>query len=418
MSNPKVHRKISLWENIKVAMRAIAANKLRAGLTSLGIIIGVATVIAMMTVVGGINSIVAKEFNRFGSNVFTLQKYPAIVITFDHGKYRRRADLTLEDADAIRKNCHSLEIVSPLVYQWWGETVRGSGNKTDPTVGIAATTDNYIPVSGMTLDMGRNFTPREAMSGTRVAVLGWDVVERLFPYGSPIGRTIRVRADRYRVIGVVEHLGSIFGQSRDNFVAIPLGAYLRKWDIRDQLEIMLKAKEGVPLARAMDEVRALMRVRHKLKLTQEDDFELVTRDSLMRSYNSLTGSIFFAAIGIAAISLLVGGIGIMNIMLVSVRERTREIGVRKALGARNRDISRQFLIEAMTLSALGGVIGIALAVGLLMLVGRLTDALPIAFSLSSIVLAVGFSVGVGIFFGVYPARKAAQLDPIEALHYE
>jgi len=413
-----VHRKISLMENIKVALRAIAAGKLRAILTSLGIIIGTTTVITMMSVVGGVNSIVEKEFSRLGTNVFTLTKYPAITITFDWNKFRKRKNLTLEDAEAIQRACPAVDLVSPMIYQWRGDTVRAEGRKTDPDVEVAATTESYLAVSGYDLDLGRNLTKQEVLSGTGVCIIGYDVLEEVFPYGNPLNRVLKLRSDRYRVIGVVERQGSMFGQSRDNFVAIPIGAYLRKWKVDDDLQVMIKVKKDQTLATAMEEVRALMRVRHKLKLTEKDDFEMDTRESLMRSYSSLTGSIFFAAIGIAMISLLVGGIGIMNIMLVSVRERTREIGVRKALGARKRDISRQFLIESVTLSSLGGLTGVLLSVGGLYLITQLTDALPVNFSLSPVILAVGFSFGVGVFFGVYPARKAAGLDPIESLRYE
>ena len=411
-------RKIALIENVRVALRAIRNNKLRATLTSLGIIIGVATVIAMMTVVGGINNIVVTEFSRMGANVFTLQKFPSIQISFDWRKYHLRKNLTMEDAAAIGRSCPSIDLVSPMVYRWRGETVRANRRKTDPSVGIAATTDNYLTVAGMTLDLGRNFTRREVDEGARVAILGYEVLDRLFPYGSPIGRELQIRGDHYRVIGVTERLGSMFGESRDNYVAIPMGAYIRKWDIDDFLQISLKAKSGVAVETAIDEVRAQMRIRHKLKLTQPDDFEIETRDSLMNSYASLTGSIFIAAIGIAMVSLLVGGIGIMNIMLVSVTERTREIGVRKAMGARKRDIARQFLIEAVTLSSLGGLVGVGLGVGGLLLASHFTDKLPIAFSAQSIILAVAFSLFVGVFFGVYPARRAAALDPIESLRYE
>lgn len=198
MSKATGKRRIGIGENIKMSMRAIAANKLRAALTSLGIIIGVATVIAMMSVVGGINQIVEKEFSRMGADVFTVQKTPSIHITFDWKKYRLRKDLQIEDAKAIKRNCPSVDMVSPMVYRWRGEIVRAEGRKTDPTVAVAATNEYYLPITGMSLDLGRNFTPREAETGARVCTLGYDVVERLFPYGSPIGRYVRIRSDRYR----------------------------------------------------------------------------------------------------------------------------------------------------------------------------------------------------------------------------
>ena len=418
MTPKRIKRRISLVENLRIALRAIRSAKLRAGLTSLGIIIGVATVIAMMTIVGGIDKVVTDEFSRLGANVFMLQKYPAITLTFDWNKFRRRKDLTLDDVEALKRRTKTVDMVSPLIYRWRGDVIRAEGRKTDPDVGIAAATETYLPVTGMGLDIGRNFTAQEVRAGTKVTVIGYDVLDEVFPYGNPVGRYVRVRGDRYRVIGVAERQGAVFGDSRDNFVAIPLGAFTRKWQIQDQLQVSLKAKEGVPLPQALDEVRAIMRTRHKLKLTDPDDFELETRDSLMNSYNSLTGSIFIAAIGIAMISLLVGGIGIMNIMLVSVKERTREIGVRKALGARRRDISRQFLIEAVTLSLIGGLIGVGLSVGGLLLADHYIEQMPVEFSADAILLAVGFSGAIGVFFGVFPARKAAKLDPIEALRYE
>ncbi len=407
----------SLFESIMMSLDSIRSNKLRSILTCLGIIIGVATVIGMMSIVEGIDGIVGKELNRIGASSFMLQKYPELSISMDWRKYHKRKDLTLEDVDAIQRGCPSVDLVSPTV-SFGGKTISGGGEKTDPNVGLVGTTSVYPSIHGVDFSEGRCFIPLEDTKPRNVAILGQDVVDRLFHYGSPLGRYIRVDNMRLRVIGVLEKRGTVFGESQDNMVVIPMTVMAKHFNLRRRIEINIKARADAPIGRAIDEVRALMRVRHKLKANEEDDFEIETRDSITKAWTNLTGSIFAAAIGIAGISLLVGGIGIMNIMLVSVRERTREIGIRKALGARRKDISRQFLIEAGSLSLLGGLLGVAFGVGGLKLTMHYTDKVPIIITTYSIVLALTFSFFVGVFFGVYPARKAAKLDPIDALRYE
>ncbi|MCZ7582322.1 MAG: ABC transporter permease [Deltaproteobacteria bacterium] len=405
------------FESLKMGLDSIRANKLRSILTCLGIIIGVATVIAMMGIVRGIDGIMTSELNRIGANSFFLKKYPSINVSFDWRKFRKRKDMTMADVRALRAQCPSVELVSPTVV-YWNEIVRSKHDKTDPNVMLVGAESVYPRIGGIYVEEGRNFTSLEDTSPRRVAVLGWDVVEKLFPYGSPIGEYVRAGGFRLRVIGILERRGAIFGQSQDAIIVMPIQTVIKRHPLEDNLEISIKARPDVPIAQAMDEVRSVMRVRHKLKITDEDDFELETRESITKAWSNMTGSVFAAAIGIAMISLLVGGVGIMNIMLVSVKERTREIGVRKALGARPKDIKRQFLIEAMAVSFLGGLIGTGLGVGALQLFDKLSGVLPVEVTPFAVGLALSFSILVGIFFGVYPAGKAAKLDPIEALRYE
>ena len=403
------------WESGRMALGSVRANAMRSVLTCLGIVIGVATVIGMLGIVAGINGMVTQELGRLGASSFFLQKFPVMRMG-SMREYRKRPDLTMEDAKAILAACPSVEMVSPEV-SFRAQQVRSGNNKTDPDVVLVGVTSSYASIAGVDVEHGRNFTPLEDAGPRNVAIVGQDVVDRVFPYGNPIGRYLRVGSYRLQVVGVLEKRGAIFGESQDNIVAMPLPTVLRRFDPGDNLAITVKAKPDVPLSKAMSEVRSLMRVRHKLKLTEKDTFEIETKESLVSTWTNLTGAVFAAAVGIAGISLLVGGVGIMNIMLVSVKERTREIGVRKALGARPRDISRQFLIEACVLSFLGGLVGVGLGVGGLQ-IAALTDVLPVAVELPSVGLALGFSVLVGVCFGYFPARRAAKLDPIEALRYE
>jgi putative ABC transport system permease protein len=412
-----VRRFAALIENLRMAGESIRANKLRSVLTTLGIIIGVATVIAMMGIVGGINQIVEKELTRIGANVFYVMRFPAIQISFDWRKYRSRPNLAEKDWEGIRERCPSVLDVSPQITQG-SMTVSHAGESTNPDVTRIAGDSSYLRVNGLGLDEGRFFTDQEVRRKRSVCVIGRSIAERLFPHRSPLGLRVNVEGRPYRVIGVYEKLGTMFGFDRDNMVVVPVSKVNTKHDRWANVEIAVMAVKGVPLSVAMDEVRASMRISRSVKPAQEENFEIETRESIMKTYQSMTGSIFAAAVGIALISLLVGGIGIMNIMLVSVRERTREIGVRKALGARRRDILWQFLIEAMTLSVAGGLIGAGLAIGGLKLAVHYTDKLPVNISPNSVIVAFVFSMLVGVFFGVFPARKAAALDPIDSLRYE
>jgi len=400
-----------------MAVTSLASHKMRSFLTTLGIIIGVATVIAMMAIVNGVNGIVEGELSRIGANVFYVMKFPAVRISFDWRKYHKRPNLNLDDARAIKERIPTIRVVSPELWTP-GNQVRTGEKSTDPNVTAIGAEEGFLEINGLNLEEGRFFLPQEVAARRKLCLLGVDVVERLFPYISPIGRDIRIGPDQYEVIGVIEKRGVIFGESQDNIVVLPLGNLIAKFKEREDMSIGVQTQPGASVSKAIDAVRNLMRIRHKLTPSDEDDFELETRDTIMSAYQNMTGSIFAAAIGIAAISLIVGGIGIMNIMLVSVKERTREIGIRMSIGARRKDIRNQFLVEAVALSISGGILGVFLAIGGLYAAVKFYPTLPMQINLSHIALAVIFSMLVGIFFGVWPARRAAALDPIECLRYE
>ena len=408
-----------LWEGFKIALTAIWAHKLRAFLTALGILMGVTTVIAMLSIVGGVNQQVVSELNSIGVNVFYVQKFPALMISTNRRKWASRQDLDMEQAREIRRRCPAVAEVSP--YHWTqAKQVRFRNRKTNPDVVVVGAVETFLEVATETLQDGRFFTALDVSRNRPVCVIGVDVVNELFPFSDPIGQEVRIQGHRYTVIGTLAERGSIFGQSRDNEAIIPIGLFERQMGRHDKrnYSIAVRVRPDVPAYKAISQVRAALRAIRNVPFLEEDNFVIETRDSIMDAYTNITGAIFAAAIGIAFISLLVGGIGIMNIMLVSVRERTREIGVRMAMGAKRRDVLVQFLIEAVTVSAIGGVLGVLLGiVGLRIAAGVYPD-LPVQINSSAVILAFGFSVGAGVFFGVYPARKAAQLDPIECLRYE
>ena len=416
-----------LFENVAFAGRALTANRLRSLLTVLGIVLGVATVIVMVGIVEGFKGAIVSDMTSFGATLVQFQKYEP------HGgggpghrrseNERERRDLTLEDALAIKRLCPSIAAVSPerYLFQFPNPTqVKAEGREANsPT--IAGAYPDYMVCNNHFVADGRFITDADIRRSTDVTVIGGDVAEALFPRKDPIGRRIDVGNRRYTVIGVFEKKGSAFGGSNDNWVMIPFSTFDRQfpWVSKggDTIHIATIPKSPELVQNAIEEGTTVLRTRRGLRPDQPNDFALYTPDKILNQMKGILDGISAVMIFIAAVSLLVGGVGVMNIMLVAVTERTREIGVRKALGARRKDIVLQFLTEASTLTGIGGIVGVLIGLGIIGLVHAVTP-LPAKAELWSISLGLAVSISIGLFFGLYPALKAARLDPIEALRYE
>ncbi|MEO0009398.1 MAG: ABC transporter permease [candidate division WOR-3 bacterium] len=409
------------WEIVKLALGTFQANRLRSFLTTLGIIIGVMTVIAIVSLIQGMNYEVERQISSLGSNVIYLQKVSWGVGRIDWDEVSRRPDLTLEDAVAIGR-LSGVKLVAPLRSRMISRL--NYRNRKATNLELSGVTPVYAEVANYGIESGRFISADDSMRKRAVCVIGGYVVDNLFPDEEPIGKELLIEGKKFTVIGTLTRKGSFLGQTQDNVIFIPLATFEKSFraqpgwgEFAHALSIMVVPKPGVALERVIDQVRELMRRRHGLKYDQPDDFGINTQETLRTIYRNITRVAFIVMIAVAAISLLVGGIGIMNIMLVAVAERTREIGLRKALGATTGDILYQFLFESVLLALTGGVIGIALGLGIAKVV-ELTVHLRAAAPVWTIVLGFGFSAVVGIFFGIYPASRAARLDPIQALRYE
>jgi putative ABC transport system permease protein len=408
---------IELWQSLKIALRALRVNKMRSFLTMLGIIIGIAAVIAMVAIGAGAEKMISDQISSIGSNLILV-----IPGSTTSGGLRIGAGgaqtLTYDDAKAIKTECPSVEAVAP--------TVRGSaqvvfGNQNWSTIVMGATPE-MVQVREWAVVEGRNFTQSDVDGATKNCIIGQTVAENLFGSSDPIGKIIRIRKVPFTVVGLLDRKGqSPQGQDQDDVIFIPLSTAQRKLFGSQHPNtvgaMMVKAKSSDDLAKAEEEVTALLDQRHRIGPSRERDYTVRNLSEILAvsEQSSKVMSLLLGAV--ASISLLVGGIGIMNIMLVSVTERTREIGIRMAIGAKQRDILFQFLTEAVLLTTCGGIIGMALGVGGATVVSKILEW-PTLVSLQAIVIAFVFSGGVGIFFGFYPARKAAALNPIEALRYE
>jgi len=405
---------MSFREILTLAFGVIWVNKLRSFLTLLGIIIGVASVIAVVSLVEGLNRFVTQKLLNAGANVFVVDKYGFITSQEEFDEANKNPDVTLDDGDALRSGMRHATLV---VAQTGSAAPVRFRNKVMKGVSVNGRSEGYDLVDDITVEHGRHLTELDDAERRPVAVVGPEVTVELFGTQDPLGRTIRIDRFEFLVVGVTKAKGKLFGQSQDRFVTVPIQTFQKYWQERGSFSLAVKSVDQASLEVAQQEARNILRARRHQRPGQPDRFGITTSETWLQLYHTLTGGIFVVSIGVAAISLIVGGIVIMNIMLVSVTERTREIGIRKALGARRRDILTQFLVEATTLSVSGGIVGIVFGASLALLVGAVTP-LPAALSMSAVVLGVIMSTAVGVFFGSYPAARAARLDPIDALRYE
>jgi putative ABC transport system permease protein len=401
-------------ESILMALSSLKSNKLRSILTLIGVIIGVMTVIAVASIIAGMNRYVSDKISTMGSTTFIIDRMGIIMSDEEWWEAMKRKMLTLEDMEALRENCQACEEVGARMY-----TLRKVKYKNQylSDVGIAGATANLPQISSIDVEYGRHITELEEIHRRQVVFVGWEIVDKLFPNVDPLGKEIKIGGRGFTIVGVAEKRGSFLGQNQDNFVLIPVTTFLKVFGTRRNLDILVKTSDLESMREAQDQARVILRLRRKVPRDKPDDFAIMTADTFMQLYRNFTSTAYLVMIGVSSIALVVGGIVIMNIMLVSVTQRTREVGIRKAMGARKRDILWQFLVEAVTVAAVGGIIGIIMGTAIAKIVSA-TTPLPSAVELWSVILGLLISSSVGIFFGIFPAMKAARLNPIEALRYE
>ncbi len=411
---------IEIKDSILMALSSLRANKLRTGLTILGVMIGVSSVISLASIIGGLDGAMEIEIDTLGSNAIYITKFP-FDVDYDKltEKERNRPPITSGEAEAIIENCPTVDGVSPQNYYFkqGGNEVKYKNRKAKRAY-VMGTWPDYLRVNNSSISAGHFLTDNDERFRIMVCVLGHEVADALFEDEDPIGKEIRVNSSKFMVVGVLEKRESNFDTDDENrYVMIPLSVFEKIYHWEEELFLVARASSYEEIDQAKEEIINTLRVYRKVPFNKENNFALSTQDTFKEFIGEITKYIYIAMIVITSVGLMVGGIGVMNIMLVSVTERTREIGVRKAIGAKRSNILLQFLTEAMTLSATGGVIGVLFGIALGMIVNALLD-FPLSISVFWVVLGFGVAVSVGLVSGIYPAMKAARLDPIEALRYE